>query len=46
MDAVGGWSTEGVGQSYGRGYGLEVKMRWMKAIVSRPIGVSMSSEPM
>ena len=35
-DAIGGWATAGVGQKYGSGYGLEVKARWMRAIVSNP----------
>ena len=30
VDQVGGWQTEGVGQSYGRGYPLEVLARWMR----------------
>ena len=33
VDAIGGWSTEGVGQGYGKGYGLEIKVRWMQKIV-------------
>ena len=33
VDAIGGWSTEGVGQGYGKGYGLELKARWMQRIV-------------
>ena len=33
VDAIGGWSTEGVGQGYGKGYGLEVKARWMRRLV-------------
>ena len=28
-DAIGGWSTEGIGQ----GYGLGLKVRWMQRIV-------------
>jgi len=32
VDAIGGWSTEGVGQGYGKGYGLELKVRWMQRI--------------
>ena len=32
VDAIGGWSTEGVGQGYGKGYGLELKARWMQKI--------------
>ena len=33
VDAIGGWSTEGVGQGYGKGYGLDVRKRWMQRIV-------------
>ena len=33
-EADGGWATAGVGQKYGSGYGLEVKARWIRAIVS------------
>ena len=29
IDQIGGWSTAGVGQSYGEGYGLDVSKRWM-----------------
>ena len=29
IDQIGGWSTAGVGQSYGEGYGLDVSTRWM-----------------
>ena len=32
VDAIGGWRTAGVGQSYGNGYPLEVVKRWMSAI--------------
>ena len=28
-DSIGGWTTVGVGQGYGRGYGLAVKKKWM-----------------
>ena len=28
-DSIGGWTTVGVGQGYGRGYGLDVKKKWM-----------------
>ena len=30
VDQIGGWTTGGVGQGYGSGYGLEVCDRWMK----------------
>jgi integrase len=29
IDAIGGWTTEGVGHQYGKGYSLSVKARWM-----------------
>lgn len=34
VDHIGGWRTEGVGQSYGQGYPLNVATRWMSKIVS------------
>jgi len=30
IDAIGGWSTEGVGHQYGAGYNLEVMYGWLK----------------
>ena len=32
VDAIGGWRTAGVGQTYGDGYPLDVLERWMKQI--------------
>ncbi len=32
IDAIGGWSTDGVGQSYGKGYDLNILGRWMTKI--------------
>ena len=32
VDQIGGWQTEGVGQSYGRGYPLDVLHRWIRQI--------------
>ena len=32
VDAIGGWRTAGVGQTYGNGYPLEVLKRWMDKI--------------
>ena len=29
IDAIGGWTTEGVGNQYGKGHSLSVKARWM-----------------
>ena len=33
VDQIGGWQTEGVGQSYGKGYPSEVIARWMQQAV-------------
>ena len=33
-DAIGGWTTVGVGQGYGKGYGLAVKRKWMRQFAS------------
>ena len=32
IDAIGGWTTTGVGQRYGTGQPLEVKAKWMRII--------------
>ena len=32
VDRIGGWITYGVGQSYGKGYPLEILNKWMKKI--------------
>ena len=31
-DQIGGWTTEGVGHGYGRGYSLDVMAKWMRKI--------------
>ncbi|WP_255522141.1 tyrosine-type recombinase/integrase [Paracoccus sp. NBH48] len=33
VDQIGGWQTEGVGHSYGRGYPLKVMRRWLNSLV-------------
>ena len=33
VNQIGGWSTAGVGQGYGSGYGLDVLYGWMKKVV-------------
>ena len=33
-DAIGGWTTVGVGQGYGKGYGLALKRKWMRQLAS------------
>jgi len=33
IDQIGGWTTEGVGHGYGRGYTLEVMAKWMMRLV-------------
>jgi integrase len=35
VDAIGGWTTEGIGQRYGKGYDLNVKTKWMEKISLR-----------
>ena len=32
VDQIGGWTTQGVGQGYGNGYPLDIKMKWMQSI--------------
>ena len=32
VDAIGSWTTSGIGQKYGAGYDLNVKYKWMKRI--------------
>ena len=29
IDSIGGWTTEGVGQSYGKGYPIGIRHKWM-----------------
>jgi integrase len=29
VDSIGGWMTEGVGQSYGKGYPIAIRHKWM-----------------
>ena len=32
IDAIGGWTTEGISHQYGEGHSLSIKMRWMKKL--------------
>ena len=32
VDSLGGWSTSQIGQKYGIGYSLEIKLKWLKKI--------------
>lgn len=32
VDQIGGWTTDGVGHSYGQGYPIEVLQRWLKMV--------------
>ena len=32
INQIGGWATAGVGQSYGKGYNLDVLAKWMMKI--------------
>jgi len=33
IDAIGGWTTEGIGHQYGEGHSLNVKFNWLRKIV-------------
>lgn len=35
-DALGGWSIDGIGAAYGQGYSLQLKQKWLSAIVLKP----------
>ena len=35
IDAIGGWTTTGVGQRYGTGQPLEVKAKWMNLLLGQ-----------
>ncbi len=32
IDQIGGWTTEGIGHAYGKGYSLEILAKWMKLL--------------
>jgi len=32
IDAIGGWATAGIGNQYGLGHRLEIKLKWMKTL--------------
>ena len=32
IDAIGGWTTEGIGHAYGEGYSLEIMTKWMERV--------------
>ena len=32
IDAIGGWTTSGIGHAYGNGYTVKVLAKWMKKI--------------
>ena len=33
IDAIGGWTTTGVGQRYGLGQPMDVKAKWMDKLI-------------
>ena len=37
VDAIGGWTTDGIGHSYGRGYGVDILAKWMCKIECKSI---------
>ena len=32
IDAIGGWTTSGVGHAYGNGYSVDILAKWMRKI--------------
>ena len=34
IDAIGGWTTKGVGHAYGKGYAMDILAKWMRKIDS------------
>ena len=30
IDAIGGWTTKGIGHAYGKGYTVDILAKWMK----------------
>jgi len=32
IDAIGGWTTSGIGHGYGKGYSVDIMAKWMKKI--------------
>tara|TARA_B110000238_G_C15893858_1_gene338897 strand:- start:5 stop:211 length:207 start_codon:yes stop_codon:yes gene_type:complete len=42
VDQIGGWATEGVGQSYGSEYGLEVCYKWIKKMEEINLVITLS----
>ena len=35
IDAIGGWTTEGIGHQYGQGHSLTVMHGWMKRLTTK-----------
>ena len=35
IDAIGGWTTEGIGHQYGQGHSLNVMYGWMKRLTTK-----------
>jgi len=36
IDQIGGWTTNGVGHSYGKGHNLEIMHNWMQKLATNP----------
>ena len=34
IDAIGGWTTKGIGHAYGKGYTVDILAKWMRKIDS------------
>jgi len=35
IDQIGGWTTTGIGHAYGKGYSVEILVKWMTKIVAK-----------
>jgi integrase len=45
VDAIGGWTTEGIGQRYGKGYDLNVKAKVDGKVVNLDLRVKINVSP-
>ena len=34
IDQIGGWTRRSVGEGYGKGYGLEIKFKWIEKLIN------------
>ena len=34
IDQIGGWTRGSIGEDYGKGYGLEIKFKWIEKLIN------------